>query len=108
MEFRDLVERAMEIRRQYAEFEQATFGRPWSREEVAMGLVGDVGDLIKLVMAHNGVRNIPDLDRKLAHELADCQWSIMVLSQIYGIDLEGAFLQTMDGLEQQIATERGE
>ena len=102
MEFRDLVRRAMEVRRQYAVLEQATYGRAWTREEVALGFVGDVGDLMKLILAKNGVRAIPDAEQKLAHELADCLWSVLVLSQMYGIDLECAFLQTMDNLEQHI------
>ena len=102
MEFKALIKRAMEIRRQYAELEQATYGRPWTNEEIALGFVGDVGDLMKLVMAHNGVRNIPDAQKKLAHELADCLWSILVLSQVYGVDLEQVFIQTMDELEKHI------
>jgi NTP pyrophosphatase (non-canonical NTP hydrolase) len=106
MEFKDLIQRAMDVRQQYADLEQATHGRPWTREELVMGFVGDVGDLAKLVMAQSGVRSIPDAGQKLAHELADCLWSIVVLSQAYGIDLERAFLQTMDALEQYIASQR--
>ena len=108
VEFSDLATRAMEIRRQYAALEQATCGRAWTREEVALGFVGDVGDLLKLVMAHAGVRAIPDAGPKLAHELADCLWSILVLSQMYNIDLERAFLLTMDELERQITSKLGE
>jgi NTP pyrophosphatase (non-canonical NTP hydrolase) len=95
----------MEVRKQYAALEQATYGRTWTHEEIALGFVGDVGDLMKLVLAKGGVRAIPDAEQKLAHELADCLWSLLVLSQMYGIDLERAFLQTMDSLEQQIASQ---
>jgi NTP pyrophosphatase (non-canonical NTP hydrolase) len=104
MEFIDLVERAMDIRQLYAELEQAKHGRAWTKEEIAMGFVGDVGDLAKLVMAHSGVRDIPDAEAKLAHELADCLWSIMVLAHLYDVDLEHEFLQTMDRLETHIAS----
>lgn len=102
MEFQDLTRRAMDIRQQYAELEKATFGRSWTPEQVAMGFVGDVGDLMKLVMARSGVRDIPGAEHKLAHELADCLWSILVLAQLYGVDLERAFLETMDDLERHI------
>ncbi|MBI1924716.1 nucleotide pyrophosphohydrolase [Candidatus Poribacteria bacterium] len=81
-------------------------GRAWTNEEVALGFVGDVGDLMRLVMAHNGIRNIPDAEGKLAHELADCLWSVLVLSQMYDVDLERVFLQTMDDLEKRIASQR--
>ncbi len=101
-----MIRRAMEVRQRYAELEQTTYGRVWTKEEVALGFVGDVGDLMKLVMAHSGIRRIPDAERKIAHELADCLWSVLVLSEMYGIDLERAFLQTMDQLEQHIASQR--
>ena len=54
-------------------------------------------------MAESGVRDIPDARRKLEHELADCLWSILVLADVYDVDLERAFRRTMDELEQHIA-----
>jgi len=105
MEFQDLIQRAMEVRKRYAELEQATCGQVWTSEQVALGFVGDVGDLAKLVLARSGVRRIPDAEGKLAHELADCLWSVMVLSQMYEVDLEHVFLQTMDDLEQHIESQ---
>jgi NTP pyrophosphatase (non-canonical NTP hydrolase) len=102
MELRDLIERAMQIRQQYAEWETARYGRAWTDEEIALGFVGDVGDLAKLILARQGVRAIPDADAKLVHELADCLWSVIVLSEHFGIDLEAAFLNTMDELESHL------
>lgn len=106
MEFEEIRQRAMEIRQRYAALEQAMYGRSWSGEEIAMGFVGDVGDLMKLVMAQHGIRDIPDPKEKLAHELADCLWAVIVLSDRYGVDLERAFLTTMDDLETHIASQR--
>lgn len=63
-----------------------------------MGFVGDVGDLTKLTMTGSGVRDIPDSRPKLAHELADCLWPILVLSHLYAVNLEAAFLKTLDEL----------
>jgi NTP pyrophosphatase (non-canonical NTP hydrolase) len=103
MEFAVLVQRALEVRQQYAEWERRRYGRPWSREEVALGLAGDVGDLMKLVQAQEGVRDIPDAKDKLAHELADCLWSVLVLADLYDVELEQAFLQTMDELEAHLS-----
>lgn len=103
MEFENLTRRALEIRRQYAELEKTRYGRAWTREEIALGLVGDIGDLAKLVMARQGLRHIPEAEAKLAHELADCLWSILVLARMYDIDLEQAFLKTMAELEQHLA-----
>lgn len=102
MEFSTLMQRAAQIRKLYLEFEKARYGRSWTDEELTLGFMGDVGDLVKLVQAKNGVRDIPDMDAKLAHELADCLWSVIVLADVYGVDLEQAFLQTMNQLEQHL------
>ncbi len=61
MEFNDLIQRALSIRKLYCEYEQQSYGTSWTNEELALGFVGDVGDLVKLVMAQNGRRNIPEV-----------------------------------------------
>jgi NTP pyrophosphatase (non-canonical NTP hydrolase) len=104
MEFQTLLQRTIEIREQYAKWEQRNYGRSWTKEEVVMGFVGDVGDLVKLAMAESGVRQIPDSRDKLAHELSDCLWAVLVLSHLYEIDLEQAFLQTTDELERHLTS----
>lgn len=102
MEFSALIQRALSIRKLYRDFEQQTYGASWTNEELALGFVGDVGDLVKLVMAQSGRRTIPDAQSKLAHELADCLWSVIVLADAHGVDLEEAFVQTMDDLEDYL------
>ena len=102
MELSQLSDRAMQIRQGFAAVEQSRAGRTWTREEIMQGFVGDVGDLMKLVMAKNGSRPVADVDRKLAHELSDCLWSVLVLADAYGIDLEKEFLATMTGLEARL------
>jgi len=102
MEFSQIVERAIAVRARYAEFERKHYGAHWTNEELALGFVGDVGDLAKLVMAQNGRRNIPNAEDKLAHELSDCLWSVIVLAHAHGVNLENAFRETMDGLEQHL------
>lgn len=69
------------------------------------GFVGDVGDLVKLTMAEDGIRTIADSRGKIAHELADCLWSVIVIADKYGVDLTESFLTTMDELEQKIDSE---
>lgn len=104
--FHQLIERALEIRQQYDELEQAHYGRSWEADEIALGFVGDVGDLAKLILSQNGVRNIPGSREKLAHELSDCLWSVIVLAHEYKIDLETSFLETMDELEKHISQQK--
>ncbi len=71
------------------------------------GLVGDIGDLMKLVMAKEGWRAGDDIDNKLAHELSDCLWVLLVLADRYNIKLDETFLKTMDELDSRIAKELG-
>lgn len=103
MEFSQLTARAMQVRQRFAEHEQRGGGRAWTREQIMQGFVGDVGDLMKLVMARAGARHIAQADAKLAHELSDCLWSVLVLAQLYDVDLEKEFMATMDDIERRLA-----
>ncbi|GAB3762372.1 nucleoside triphosphate pyrophosphohydrolase family protein [Microlunatus parietis] len=95
MEFAALRAEARAVRARYAEVEADRYGRSWTTEEIMIGFVGDVGDLAKLVQGKAGVRPTADLDAKVAHELADCLWSLLTLADAYDIDLERAFTDTM-------------
>jgi NTP pyrophosphatase (non-canonical NTP hydrolase) len=102
MDFADMQARARAVRAQYAAMEVERYGRAWTREEIMLGFLGDVGDLAKLVQGKEGVRPRADLDDALAHELADCLWSVMTLAEEYDVDLEVAFDETMDGLSASL------
>ena len=102
MEFLKIMERAGEIRRQYEVQEKQLYGSAWNSEEIALGFVGDVGDLAKLIVAENGKRKIANSKEKLAHELSDCLWSVIVLAQLHDIDLENSFIDTMNELENHL------
>lgn len=106
MDFSDLISKAKSVRSKYAVLEMKKYEREWTGEEIAQGFVGDVGDLMKLVMAKNGIRDIEDVDAKLAHELSDCLWSIMLIADKYQVDLEKSFLRAMDELEKRIDSEK--
>lgn len=103
MKLQEIIERARNIRRKYAEFETARNGREWTGEELALGFVGDVGDLMKLIQAKEGIRPADNVDEALAHELSDCLWSVIVLADKYGVDLEASFSRTMDELDSRLA-----
>ena len=98
MELNTLQKRAREIKLAY----DAKNIKEWTAAEYLQGLVGDVGDLTKLVMAKDGFRDDSELDQKLAHELSDCLWSIFVLADELNIDLEKAYLKTMDELKTKL------
>lgn len=99
---KELMERAEEIRKQYEELNAKNGKEAWRIRDYAMGFVGDVGDLEKLVMAKENLRDIEDVDAKLGHELADCLWSILVIANYYNIDLDVSFTATMDTITERI------
>jgi len=105
MDFQTIITKAVGIRNKYSELEKKKYGKEWTKEQVMEGFVGDVGDLMKLVMSKSGIRNIDNVDEKLAHELSDCFWCVIVLAQKYGVNLEEAFMKSMEELEKRIAVE---
>ena len=106
MDFQSIIDRGLEIRKLYEEKERQLYGSAWTSEEIALGFVGDVGDLAKLVVAENGKRCIENSKEKLEHELADCLWSLIVLAQAHQVDLESSFMNTMDELQRNLLDER--
>jgi NTP pyrophosphatase (non-canonical NTP hydrolase) len=67
--------------------------------------MGDVGDLAKLIQADAGIRHIDDHRAKLGHELSDCLWSILVLANKCGIDLEAEFVRNTRELADHVSSE---
>jgi NTP pyrophosphatase (non-canonical NTP hydrolase) len=99
----DLQSRAQSIRQKYDELNAKDGHIKWNGTDYVAGFVGDVGDLMKLVMAKDGKRRGDDIDAKLMHELGDCLWSLLVIANHYSIDLEAAFNGTMNELEERLA-----
>ena len=102
MNLKDLQTHALKIANSYQELNMKNKGKSWTETDYMSGFVGDVGDLSKIVMAKNGLRQMDSIDAKLAHELSDCLWSILVLSANYKVDLEKEFLKTMEELAVRI------
>jgi NTP pyrophosphatase (non-canonical NTP hydrolase) len=103
MQYDELFDRAITIRNKYDELNKTKRSVVWNEQQIMAGFVGDVGDLSKIIMAKHGLRDMDDVDRKLAHELSDCLWSVLVLASKYDIDLASEFMKTMDELEVRIA-----
>lgn len=104
MTFEDMQQRAIEVRKKYDKLNAAR-NNPWNGQDLMAGFVGDMGDLSKIIMAKHGLRPMEDVDAKLAHELADCLWSVLVLAETYGVDLPAEFTKTMDQLDAKIDSE---
>jgi NTP pyrophosphatase (non-canonical NTP hydrolase) len=105
MNFNDLEKSALRLNELYEQLEIKMYGRAWTTEELALGFMGDVGDLAKLIQAHAGVRKIDDFKAKLGHELSDCLWSILVLANKCGIDLEAEYSRNTRELIEHVSSE---
>jgi len=99
MDHQHMRERAVALRARFADLERARTGKEWTPEQLMLGMVGDVGDLAKLVQGKAGFRPRADLDEALTHELLDVLWSVIVLADAYGIDLEAEFDPWADALD---------
>ncbi len=105
MKFEDILKRAIEIRNKYDQLNHEKRNIRWNEQQLMAGFVGDVGDLSKIIMAKHGLRAMDNVDSKLAHELSDCLWSVLVLASKYNINLETEFMKTMDELDSRIDSE---
>lgn len=105
MNFTDLEKSALRLNELYEQLEIKTYGRVWTTEQLALGFVGDVGDLAKLIQANAGFRKIDDCKAKLGHELSDCLWSILILANKCGIDLEAEYAKNTRELIEYVSNE---
>ncbi len=105
-DFRNLIERALQLKNIFDESALRRGEKPWSRGELVRGFVGDVGALSKLSMAADGLRSLPGHREKLGHELADCLWSVLVLADEYGVDLENEFDRLINKLSNELEAEK--
>jgi NTP pyrophosphatase (non-canonical NTP hydrolase) len=105
MKFSDIEKSALALNELYEQLEIKRYGRIWTTQELALGFVGDVGDLAKLIQANAGIRHIDDCKAKLGHELSDCLWSIIVLANKCGIDLAAEFARNTGELAEYVSGE---
>lgn len=108
MQFQDIIKRARAIKKAYDALNRREGNKVWGVSEYTQGLVGDVGDLMKLIMAKKGFRFSAEenVSAALKHELADCLWSVLMIADELGINLEKEFVATMNKLESKITERR--
>lgn len=101
MDFEVIINRVKEIQKLYAQSDKRRLGKEWDRDDYVKAFAADVGALVKLTMGKDGLRDIDNLDEKMSHELADCLYSVIVIADKYGVDLEKSFTETMNELENR-------
>lgn len=96
---------AREVEAAYTSLNAAAGRSSWTASDYASGLVGDVGDLIKLVMAYDGKRDGDATHAALSHELSDCLWSVLVLADKLDVDLAAIFPEQMNRLLDRLSVQ---
>jgi NTP pyrophosphatase (non-canonical NTP hydrolase) len=103
MNLDNLTRRALEVRHKFDSINTQAKRDRWEVKEYTMGLVGDVGDLVKLVMAKENLRELKHDNAAIGHELADCLLGILVIAEDLGIDLEKSFMSAMKEIDRRLA-----
>jgi NTP pyrophosphatase (non-canonical NTP hydrolase) len=102
-----MISKATQVRDHYRELQETDGQKKWDVSDYMAGFVGDVGDLSKLIMAKQDLRRGPDnLDGALAHEVADCLWSVLVIANELNVDIETEFNKTMGELDARIERQK--
>ena len=103
MDFKNIIEKVRQIRRLYNKLNYQENYKSWGVSEYTQGLIGDVGDLTKLVMAKRGLRfKSGNIDEKIKRELSDCLLSILIIADELKIDMEKEFIKTIKHLQEKI------
>jgi NTP pyrophosphatase (non-canonical NTP hydrolase) len=98
----ELMARAEEIRAKYEEYSALDGREAWRTRDYAMGLTGDIGDLIKLIMAKENLLDKPEADEKLGPEFADCLYALLVLANNYNVDLTKEIERKLDMITEKV------
>lgn len=103
MEFHKLIDRTMEVVREFEKVEK----RPWGVEGAMMELTKQAGELAKRVMmmegyymaGRDGMEEYKTSVADIADELSDILFCTIRIASHYGIDLEKEHLYQMDAAE---------
>ena len=103
VKYSDIVNIVMETRTLLENFEQKSVGKKWGNEELLIGLMTDIGDLARLILAKEGFRSAKkDLEKQLRHEIAACFWAIVVLSEKYKVNIPQALQEMSIDLKKKL------
>jgi NTP pyrophosphatase (non-canonical NTP hydrolase) len=101
-DMKDLQHRALIIANHYDDYNRQVGRKGWDARDYTEGLVGDVGDLMKAIMAVHDRRDMLDATAKVEHELNDVMWSLLVLYKLFQLDPAISFQKAMDELEKRL------
>jgi len=99
--FDEIIDRALAIRKQYHELEQAHHGSKWTIEEDALAYLTDAGLVGRNIMSQQQRWPKADSQEELEHKLGENIWWLIVLADRSDIDIKKAvhkFLKKTESL----------
>ncbi|AFQ44836.1 MazG-like protein [Desulfosporosinus meridiei] len=102
MNFSEVVERCIQIRKLYQQLERQHHGSEWTVEEDALAFLTDAGLVGRLTMSQQerwpkGGNTVSELE----HKLSECIWWLIVLAERMNIDINESLNQFLSKLEKQ-------
>jgi len=103
MNFSEVVERSVQIRKQYHQLERQYHEKEWTVEEDALAFLTDAGLVGRLTMSQQ--ERWPkggDTVSELEHKLSECIWWVIVLAKRMNIDISESLDDFLSKLEKQL------
>ncbi|WP_433764038.1 MazG-like protein [Flavobacterium ginsenosidimutans] len=88
LNFEELKQRSVEIRKRYHELEIAHHGSEWTIEEDALAFLTDAGLVGRHVMSQQGRWPKANTDEELKHKIGESIWWLTVLAERMNINIE--------------------
>ncbi len=103
MNFGEVVERSVKIRKLYHQLERQNHGTEWAVEEDALAFLTDAGLVGRLTMSQQqrwpkGGNTVSELE----HKLSECVWWLIVLAERMNIDINESLDEFLSKLEKQL------
>ena len=103
MNFNDVVERSVQIRKLYHQLERQYHGSEWTIEEDALAFLTDAGLVGRLTMSEQGRWPIGgDTASELEHKLGECIWWLIILAERMDIDIGEALKNFLSKTEKSL------
>lgn len=99
--FREVVERSVQIRKNYHDLERQYHGKEWTVEEDALAFLTDAGLVGRLTMSQQGRwPTNGENESELEHKLSECIWWVIILADRMNIDISEALEKFLSKTEK--------
>ena len=101
MNFSEVVERSVQIRKNYHNLERQYHEKEWTVEEDALAFLTDAGLVGRLTMSQQGRwPTNGETTSELEHKLGECIWWVIILADRMNIDISQALEKFLSETEK--------